>query len=327
MGLADVPGPPGPFRSPSRPSPGGAGGQQSVRVDFPPAGLFPAGQGGALPVCVLWALSCRPAGQQSQRPPLLRGGAAGESAVVPAPRAAADAPWVRAWRGWGTAGAPAGAGRSVSTLDARWYRGWRSPREMTFSPFVAGKSEQKEANSLFKIFKCSDRGLIQAEKTVQILSVRLRDCSRATCRAVPSVTPESPLVVVVQLFLFLPACVLPDSKCPTERRQGAGADEQAAEPRRAPGQRPAVQQGEAEEHGPLHRGAVRPGAGAVTPQHPQGFPAPYRHLLPAGFKRLPLKKEGGRGHLSVCTLHIGPDRRECVRLRTVASGGVWEQCR
>lgn len=48
----------------------------------------------------------------------------------------------------------------------------------------------------------------------------------------------------------------------TECRQGAGTDEQAAEPCRPPDQRPAVQQGAAEEHGALRRRAVRPGAGA-----------------------------------------------------------------
>lgn len=48
----------------------------------------------------------------------------------------------------------------------------------------------------------------------------------------------------------------------TECRQGAGTDEQAAEPCRPPDQRPAVQQGAAEEHGALRRRAVRPGASA-----------------------------------------------------------------
>lgn len=82
----------------------------------------------------------------------------------------------------------------------------------------------------------------------------------------------------------------------TECRQGAGTDEQAAEPCRPPDQRPSVQQGAAEEHGALRRRAVRPGAG-TPPAHlelcrdsgvPQGLcrltgppPAPRAPAFPA----------------------------------------------
>lgn len=110
----------------------------------------------------------------------------------------------------------------------------------------------------------------------------------------------------------------------TECRQGAGTDEQAAEPCRPPDQRPAVQQGAAEEHGALRRRAVRPGAprrtlsSAVTavsrrgsadsPAHPtlrvrRLSPRPHQHWVLSDLKVLP-RKNGMKGYLGVLILRV-----------------------
>lgn len=112
----------------------------------------------------------------------------------------------------------------------------------------------------------------------------------------------------------------------TECRQGAGTDEQAAEPCRPPDQRPAVQQGAAEEHGALRRRAVRLGAGAPrrtlssavtavsrrgsadSPAHPtlrarRLSPRPHQHWVLSDLKVLP-RKNGMKGYLGVLILRV-----------------------